>query len=498
MDLTVPLDISQMSMMERIALLPRDEQAEALRDLTEAELADPKLWLRPRQLEVLHDPSAIIVYAAGRGAGKTFLGANWVIEKARTPGTRIHLVGRTVPDVRDVMVQGESGIIAVSPPDFKPEYMPSVRRLLWPNGSMATTFSAEVPDMLRGPQADYTWADEVGTFKAKVDSSGATAWDNVLISTRLGPNPQILVTTTPRRTKVVRQLFKDAADGERSVSLHGGSTLDNRSNLSPEYLTNLIAMYEGTALAEQELYGVLVDEILGALWRESDFVYEPLPDSVLPNLCTLIGVDPGLTTGGDTTGIVTVRGTMQRLISDRQIWVCRDDTEPGGSGISPERWAARVVAVWREELMKTGRTPVVVAEKNAGGELVSTVIHQVEGGETIPIALVSARGSKAQRAEPILLAYRRDRVRHTEELTDLEDEQTSWEPDISGWSPGRIDALVHACRALIVDEDVLRGFGTLTAVPPSNYVPQSGFRAERASSGTFNHRDSHNPRERAR
>jgi phage terminase large subunit-like protein len=498
MDLTATLDITQMSMMERISLLPRDEQIEALSGLTESELMEAELWLRPKQLAVLHDKSAIIVYAAGRGAGKTFVGAKWVIEKAKKPGTRIHLVGRTVPDVRDVMVQGESGIINSSPPDFVPEYMPSVRRLLWPNGSMATTFSAEVPDMLRGPQADYTWADEVGTFKTKVDSSGATAWDNILISTRLGANPQILVTTTPRRTKVVRQLFADAKSSERSVSLHGGSTLDNKAHLSPEYLTNLIAMYEGTALAEQELHGVLVDEILGALWRESDIVYEELPEALLPSLCTLIGVDPGLTTGGDTTGIVTVRGTMQRLVSDRRIWVVRDDTEPGGSGISPERWAARVVAVWQEELLRTGRTPVVVAEKNAGGELVSTVIHQCEGGEKIPVALVSAKGSKAQRAEPILLAYRRDRVRHIEELPDLVDEMTSWEPEVSGWSPGRIDALVHAARALIVDDTVLAGFGTLTAVAPVAYVPQSSYRAERAMGGTLGHRDPHNARERAR
>lgn len=494
------VDISMMSLMERIALLPPAERDDTIGGLSDAELADPRLWLRPSQLEVLDDTASIIVYAAGRGAGKTKVGASWVNEKAKVPGTRIHIVARTVPDVRDVCVQGESGIMASATPDFKPDYMPSVRRILWPNGSIAMTFSAEVPDMLRGPQAHYTWCDELATFKAVADTSGATIWDNIVLSTRLGARPQILATTTPRRTRIVRELFRDAADKSRRVSLHGGSTLENRANLSPEYLTNMIAMYEGTELAQQELYGLLIDEIAGAMWREDDIRYRPVdPTLDSRSMVTLIGVDPGLTTGGDATGIVTIRGTLEPIPTERRIWVVRDDTEPGGGGISPDRWAARVAAVWHEERDATGRVPIVVAEKNVGGELVSTVIHQLEEGAGIPIALVHAKGSKAQRAEPIVLGYRRGRIAHAEELPDLEEEMKSWEPAVSGWSPGHIDALVHACRALTVDEHILSKFGSLrVAAGPVQDLARDPFRngRMRSSMSGANHRNPDNPRER--
>ena len=459
------LEPDQLSLMERIALLPESERNAVLEDMTEAELGDPRLWLRPKQMAVLEDKKPIILVASGRGWGKTRVGASWVIDKARTPGTRIHLVGRTVADVRDVMVQGESGILNISGEDFKPEYVPSVRRIMWPNGSMAITHSSETPDSLRGPQADATWCDELGTFRTKPDSSGATTWDNVLISTRLGSAPQILVTTTPRRTRIVKELFDDSKNEPDRVSIHVGSTLDNRANLAPEYLANLIAMYEGTPLAAQELYGSLLDEVAGAMWRDTDFQYEPLGAEYEQETITVIGVDPGLTTGGDSTGIITVRGTTERLLTDRKAWVVRDDTESGG-GISPDRWAARIVSIWKEEMDRTHRAPIVVAEKNAGGELVSTVIRQTEGGEHIPVALIHAKGSKMSRAEPILLAYRRGRVKHEDVIPMLEDEMTSYEED-SGWSPNRLDALVHALRAILVNDEALRRFGGLYAVAPT-------------------------------
>lgn len=452
------LDMSTMSMMERISLLPQDERDDIVQDMTEAELADARMWLRPSQLRILDDAHQTIVDARGRGAGKTRTGASWTIEKAKRPGTRIHLVGRTVADTRDVMVQGESGVMAISPPDFTPDYMPSVRRIVWPNGSVAMTFSADAPDQLRGPQSDFTWCDEVAAWKMKLDSSGATAWDNVKISTRLGHRPQILVTTTPRRVRTVRELFKQAKEMPHRVSLHTGSTMENRANLSPEYLENLIAMYAGTALEQQELYGILLEEVAGALWRDTDFVYAR-PLVPLSELVTVIGVDPGVTTGGDATGIVVCRGTLQPNMSDRVGWVARDETE---EGLSPERWAARVVQVWREETERCGKPAIVVAEKNQGGELVSTVISQTEGGEAVPVALVHAKGSKAARAEPILLAYRRDRVHHEEELDLLQAEMTEWEPNVpGGMSPNRLDAMVHAMRAIMVDDTVLRRFGAI-------------------------------------
>ena len=455
------VDLSAMSIMERVALLPADERDAIIDDMTDVELADARLWLRPSQLAILDDPTPIVVDARGRGAGKTRVGASWVIEKAKTSGTRIHIVGRTVADARDVMIGGESGILELSPPDFVPDYMPSVRRIVWPNGSVGMSFSGDSPAQLRGPQAGFTWVDELASFKSQADTSGATAWDNIRISTRLGARPQILVTTTPRRVRAIRELFARAREEPDRVSLHTGSTMENRANLSPEYLENLIAMFAGTALEQQEIYGLLLDEVAGAMWRDADFVYQtPAAEEIeLVDLITVIGVDPGVTTGGDATGIVVCRGTTERMMSDRRGWVARDETEPG---LSPERWAARIVEVWREESERCGRAAIVVAEKNQGGELVSTVISQTEGGKNVPVALVHAKGSKAGRAEPILLAYRRGRVHHEQHLDLLESEMTEWEPGVpGGWSPNRLDAMVHAMRAIMVDDEVLRRFGSI-------------------------------------
>jgi len=425
--------------MERIALLPSEEQTDILESLTDVELSDYRMWLRPGQLRVVDDPAPIVVTAAGRGYGKTRIGATWCVNKAKQAGTRIHLVGRTVGDVRDVMVQGESGILAMSPPDFVPEYMPSVRRLIWPNGSMATTFSAESSEALRGPQSDATWADELATWRMMPDSGGLTAWDNIKISTRLGPSPQILVTTTPRRTRVIRELFQEARAKGSNVSLHSGSTLENRANLAPEYVASIHAMYAGTALEQQELHGLLIDEVAGALWRDSDIVIRrpselPVEVSETMSLATVIGVDPGVTKGGDATGIVTVRGDLNAPLVDRYLFVRRDDTQ---QGLAPDQWAARVVAVWREETEYQGRPAIIVAEKNQGGQLVETVIRQTPGGEDLPIALVSAARSKAARAEPVILSYRRERVFHEADLPELVDEMTTWEPNVSNWSPNR-------------------------------------------------------------
>lgn len=479
-ELIASYDYDAMSIMERIAILPEADRDAMVASLTPAQLADARMWLRPGQLRVLDDPAPVVLDARGRGAGKTRVGSSKTIEKARTPGTRIHLIGRTVGDVRDVMVQGESGILALSPPDFVPEYTPSVRRLAWPNGSVAMTFSADAPDQLRGPQCEFSWCDELAAWKGKPDSSGATAWDNVLISTRLGVAPQVLVTTTPRRVSVIRKLIQQAKSEPARVSMHVGSTLENAANLAPEYVKNLLALYAGTALEQQEIFGVMLDEVAGALWRDSDFNdFAYLEEYEHGDLVTVIGVDPGVTTGGDATGIITVRGTTDRLMSDRQVFVVADDTEPG---LSPERWAARVVEVWRRETEITGRPAIVVAEKNQGGELVSTVIKQSTGGEKIPVGLIHAKGSKAARAEPVVLAYRKHKVWHSPsnegDLDELQSEQTTWEPDVGGWSPNRLDALVHAARAVIVNDEILRQFGAIRIVPTEGSLRTPGYRRE--------------------
>jgi phage terminase large subunit-like protein len=481
------VDFDALSVMEKVALLDADERDRLIGDFTPDDLLDPEMWLRPDQLRAFHDDAAIVAMLAGRGAGKTRVGASWSNDKAKMmPGSIGHLVGRTVSDVRDVMIQGDSGILAISPPSFMPEYTPSLRKLTWPNGTHALTFSSEEPSQLRGPQSHWTWVDEMAALNHRPDNSGATAWDHVRIGTRLGHHPQIFVTTTPKRIQAIRELVRLAKATAR-VSLHGASTLANRAHLSPEYLRNLFTLYAGTALERQELYGELLDIVEAALWQNSDVVHAGA-DWLIGDTLSLIGVDPGLTTGGDATGIITVRCTTETALSTRHALVIADETE---EGLQPDRWAARVVAAWNFERDLTGNVPIVVAEKNAGGEMVASTIEHQAGENNIPIALIAARGTKAGRAEPIVLAYRKGHVRHLFELPQLVEEMTSWEPPVpgtsrgSGWSPNRMDAMVHALRAGLVDDSPLRRFGKLAAQETSEVlsVPTAAWRRGSASHG---------------
>ena len=479
------VEFTALSIMEKLALLDPDERDRLIGDFTPDDLSDPELWLRPDQLAAFHDEAPVVVVAAGRGSGKTRTGSEWAKEKARRmPGSIGHLIGRTVSDVRDVMVQGESGILATSPPSFMPDYKPSLRRLDWPNGTHALTFSSEEPSQLRGPQSHWSWVDEMAALNHRPDDSGATAWDHVRIGTRLGHHPQIFVTTTPKRNAAVRELFR-LARSTAQVSLHGASTLANRAHLSAEYLRNLFMLYAGTALERQELHGELLDIVEAALWQMADVKLHDA-DWLVGDTISVIGVDPGLITGGDATGIVTVRATDQKALTTRRALIVADWTE---DNLQPERWGARVVEAWRTEKELTGNVPIVVAEKTVGGEMIVTVIESVAGENIIPVALVPAKASKAGRAEPVVMAYRGNRVRHLVDLPQLVEEMTSWEPPVpgtsrgSGWSPNRMDAMVHAARAVLVDEKPLQRFGKLEAQTPSELltVPTARWRRETRS-----------------
>lgn len=410
--------------------------------------------LREMRCITVDSPSAM--YLCSRAmvpTHNTRVGAHWIIEKAKVPGTRIALLGRTVSDVRDVMISGQSGILACSPDSFMPEYLPSVRRLVWPNGSIAQTYSSESPGQLRGPQQHVAWVDELAACKQVPDNSGLTAWDNLQIATRLGDKPQILATTTPKRTQVIRDLVRESREDPDRVLLINGSTLENKANLSREYIQQIYDRYAGTALEKQELHGEFVDEVEGALWRESDFIEVPLPVDHELSTLSIVAVDPGVTTGGDATGIVVVKTTLERKLDKRRIWVVEDATTEG----PPEVWSKKVI-----EMQAKWSTPshkaIIVAEKNQGGELIRTVLMQID--PSIRLALISAVKSKAARADPVVLAYRQGRVSHAAMLSDLEQEQLDWEED-ARWSPNRMDALVHAVRSSIVDPRPLARFSPL-------------------------------------
>ena len=464
------LDVSTMSMMERIALLPNAEREEIITKLTESDITSSEFVLRPAQLEALQTDAWIVAAITGRGFGKTMTLAHWVNDKARVPGTRIHLVGRTVADVRDVMVQGDSGIIKSAPADFKPEYTPSLRRLVWPNGSIALTFSADAPSQLRGPQSDYTACDEIAAWKHMPDDSGATAWDHVKIGTRLGLHPQIFVATTPKRIQAIRDLVDQAKRDPELIKIITGSIFDNRSNLSREYLQTMSDMYAGTALERQELFGELILLVEEALWQEKDIKILPFDDDTVfkatgyhkDQMIRIVAVDPSVTTGGDATGIVVVYVTPERKLQDRTAWVVDDLTDSSGKGVAVETWAS-VVADARKRHSVPGNECIVVVEGNQGGELLESVLKQQD--PTMPIARLHAPAGKgkANRAEPVVFAYRRGRVFHAEDFPELVEEYTSWEPKTqdskgSRWSPNRLDAAVWGLTVGLLDDKAIAHF----------------------------------------
>lgn len=420
--------------------------------------------VQPMRCITVDSPNSM--YLAGDGmipTHNTRTGAHWVIERAKKfPGCRFALLGRTVADVRDVMISGESGIMACSPDWFMPTYVPSLRKLEWPNGSVAYTYSSDAPSQLRGPQQHFTWADELAAFNMNPDTSGASAWDNALLSTRLGEHPQILITTTPKRTAVVRDLFKQSRDPSSGVVLYQASTLANRANLSAEYIASIYARYEGSHLEQQELHGELIGDSPGALWRSDDFTIGTPPEkdedgNPIPYM-RLVGVDPSVKKGGggDDTGIIVVQATKDADPMKRRAWVLEDITMNGG----PDEWAKTVVDA-QVRWSRPEEPAVIVVEGNQGGALLSLVLNQIAPG--IPVAIVNAIKSKSARAEPVVMAYRQGRVKHVEVFPELVDELTGWEPDVSRWSPGHLDALVWALHTALVDQRPLYPFIPIVA-----------------------------------
>jgi len=363
-----------------------------------------------------------------------------VREQAKYTNTgqrRFGLVARTAADVRDVIVEGESGVLNVTPPSERPLYEPSKRRLTWPNGNTASLFTADEPDSLRGPQFTHAWGDEIAAWRQTPDAAGMTAFDNLRVGTRLGANPQILVTTTPKRTPLLYKLIEESLKGD-IVKITRGSTMDNAGNLAGAYLDTMLGVYEGTSLARQELYGEMLEAMEGALWTEE--MIEAGRDHAYPFSTPLrcIGVDPSVAENPrDECGIVVVASTADHDLYKRNAWVLEDASVHG----SPDVWANQVVKMAR----KWGCP--VVAEVNQGGALVRNAINTID--PTIKVLEVHSKQGKALRAEPITLAYEQNRVHHVGYLADLESQMISWVPG-EGKSPDRVDALVHALTALLI------------------------------------------------
>ncbi|WP_371054943.1 DNA-packaging protein [Rhodosalinus sp. K401] len=380
------------------------------------------------------------VVLGGRGAGKTRAGAEWV--RAQVEGPRpldpgrarnVALVGETYDQARDVMVLGESGIVACSPPDRRPEWQVSKRRLVWPNGAAAQLYSASDPEALRGPQFDAAWADELAKWPR-----GEAAWDMLQFALRLGDDPRLCVTTTPRNVAVLKRLL-----AAPTTVVTRAATEANRANLAESFLAEVRARYDGTRLGRQELDGVLLEDAEGALWTSAALAGMQL--DVAPELDRIVvAVDPPATghAGSDACGIVVAGAVTRGPVADWRAVVLEDASVEAAS---PSAWAKAAVAA-----MERWRAERLVAEVNQGGAMVEAVIRQVD--PLVPIRSVHATRGKVARAEPVAALYEQGRVRHLRGLARLEDQMcrmTAHGFEGSG-SPDRVDALVWALHELMI------------------------------------------------
>lgn len=425
-----------------VAALPSDEAVDDFVDsLSDMEalalLHDWSRWGRPEQLPPERGWRAWLMLA-GRGSGKTRAGAEWVVDESLlVPGDRIALVGPTASDVRDVMVKGESGILACSPPWNLPNYEPSKRQLTWPSGAIATTYSAEEPDRLRGPQHTRAWADEVAAWRY-----GPETWSNLMFGLRLGENPCWMATTTPKPVRLVRELL----EGE-DVHVSRMTSYENAANLAPSFFSDIVKRYEGTRLGRQELLAELLEDVPGALWtrkRIDELRTRRVGDRYeRPEMMRLVvAVDPAVTSGeeADETGIIVAgvgEDDVGYVLEDLS---CRR---------SPDAWAR--VAVDAYYRWSADR---IVAEVNNGGDLVEAVLRTVD--DNISYKKVHASRGKRVRAEPVAALYEQGRVMHAGSFPDLEDQMTTYVPDQTDESPDRVDALVWAFTELIVSRRTTR------------------------------------------
>lgn len=401
-----------------------------------------RLNARPEQLPPPGDWSTWLILA-GRGWGKTRTGAEWAQEQVTLGRAgRLALVAPTASDARDVMVEGESGILAIAPNGMRPTYEPSKRRLTWPNGAIGTTFSADEPDRLRGPQHDAAWADELAAW------AYPESWDMLQFGLRLGARPRALITTTPKPTKLIRDLL--AREG-KGVIVTRGRTADNAANLAPGFLDAIQRRYGGTRLGRQELEGEFLDDVPGALWQR-EWIDRDRVERVPDLRRIVVAIDPAVSNneGSDETGII-VAGRAD----NGDIYVLDDASGRYG----PLQWAQKAITLYQNR-----EADRIIAETNNGGQLVEATLRSVD--PRIPFTAVTASRGKVVRAEPISALYEQRKVHHVGSFATLENQMCSFTSDFSraaaGYSPDRVDALVWAITEL---------------APSSGYDPEAWIKA---------------------
>jgi phage terminase large subunit-like protein len=387
--------------------------------------------LRKEQLAPLGE-WLIWLFLGGRGTGKTLAGGHFVHELvASGKYGRIALVAPTASDCRDTMVEGVSGLLETAPNWNRPTYEPSKRRLTWPNGASATAFSAEEPERLRGPGHDAAWADELGAWQ-----NAQSTWDQLQFTLRHGSDPRICVSTTPRPTKLLRDLL--AREG-KDVVVTRGSTYDNAANLAPAFIAAIKARYEGTRLGRAEIFAEMLSDTPGALW-EMDWIDRDRVRRAPELTRIVIAIDPAVTSGedADETGII-----VAGIDADRHGYVLEDLS----GRYQPHEWAGVAVAAYRRHMADR-----VIAEKNNGGDMVESTIRMVDS--TVSFKGVHASRGKVTRAEPVSALYQKRMVHHVGSFAKLEDQLCSFTSDFdrarAGYSPDRLDALVWGLSELLV------------------------------------------------
>jgi phage terminase large subunit-like protein len=389
---------------------------------------------RPEQLPPPGDWN-IWMLLAGRGFGKSFSGSSFTNELAETGAAkRIALIGATAGDVRDIMIEGESGILNTAPPWFRPTFEPSKRRVTWPNGAIATAYSSEESDRLRGPNHDCIWGDELASW-----TDAQAVWDMAQFGLRLGKHPRSIVTTTPRPIKLLKDLLKREG---HDVVVTRGSTFDNSENLAPAFLESVKQRYDGTRLGRQELFAEMLSDTPGALWSQSWIDRDRIASLPFGNLQrVVIAIDPAVTSGenSDETGIIAAG-----VDANGVAYVLED----ASGRYQPHEWAAKAIGLYKKY-----HADRIVAEIDNGGQMVEATLRSID--PNVSYKAIHASRGKVTRAEPVSTLYEQEgRVHHVGTFQALEDQMTAFTSDFSkasaGYSPDRVDACVFALTELVL------------------------------------------------
>ena len=445
------------SVAEKLASLPPDEREAILAKLTEEECQEllhdwRGFHARPEQIAPEGD-WFIWMIKSGRGWGKTRTGSEWVREEALKAPIRIALVAETQKDLEEVMIEGVSGILSTHTPEEMPRYTKKPVKLVWPNGSIALGYNGTQPEQLRGPNFHRAWCDELAKWRY-----ARATWDQLRFGLRLGENPQVLVTTTPRPIELVKQIV---AQKEGQAIITNGRTMDNRANLAAPFLEGIENRYGGTRLGRQELEGEILGDIPNALWTLANIDTSRVKEAPQNLKRIYVAIDPAVsnTEESDEHGIVAVG-----LSTDGKEGYVLEDASVKGS---PMEWAKRALSV-HDRLQADG----IVVEVNQGGDMVAQTIRSVRAG--VKIIEVRASRGKHVRAEPIAALYEQGRIHHVGAFIELETQMTQmttfgYEGD---GSPDRVDALVWGLSVLfpsMVREEKTRN----TAPPPSVVMPMA-------------------------